>query len=193
MNATMRCNISGILKWAILMGFVFQFTLSAQAQDSVYVKLDKQRRKINLNGMLVSGAWSLANAGWSSYSLFQKNDLKTKSFHEMNLGWSAINLVIFGLGARENYSKKNYPTNISEALKAHAKNRKIFKINAFLDIFYIATGAGMMVLSNSENKESNQKLQGFGTSVLTQGIYLLGFDSFMYFKLKKRDRLYDFQ
>lgn len=164
----------------------------AYSQDSLSVRLDKQRRKINLNGMLVSGAWSLANAGWSTYSLFQENDLQTKSFHQMNVSWSAINLVVFGLGARKSYSKKNYPANLTEALKIHSKNRKIFKVNALLDIFYIASGAGMILFSNSKSEETNQKLQGFGTSILIQGTYLLGFDSFMYFKLKKRNRLYEF-
>ena len=181
-------GFSGSFILIVSLLFIYNVT---HAQDSVYVTLDKQRRNLNLNGMVVSGAWSLAHAGWSSYSLFQKNDLRSESFHQMNLSWSAINLVIFSLGARESYSKKNYPANLAEALKNHAKNRKIFKLNAFLDLVYIAGGASMILLSNSKNEETNQRLQGFGSSILIQGTYLLGFDSFMYFKLKRRNRLYD--
>ena len=50
-------------------------------------------------------------------------------------------------------------------------------INGGLDFVYIGTG---LYLNNRGNKRDDDKLKGYGSSVIMQGIFLLIFDGTMY-------------
>lgn len=161
------------------------------AQEPLPMTLEKGRRKMVLHGMLISSAWAMGNTAWSIFSLTQDPSFESKSFHEMNLAWAGINTVVFGLGAVRNLSKKNYPLNLADAYKIHSRDKKIFKVNFFLDIAYLVAGGSMVAVAGSnDNKNTEQRLRGFGTSLLVQGSYLLVFDGVMCTLLKKRDPLY---
>jgi hypothetical protein len=174
--------------YALVFGLV---AFRSHAQDSLYVRLQKEENKLLLNGMLLSTGWSLGNTAWSIGALSKKPELDWQGFHEMNLAWSGVNLLVFGLGTAKVLMTKSYPSNLGDAYKAHLKDKKLFKVNVFLDLAYMISGVGMMALSEKVKDEENQeRLYGYGSSVLFQGTYLFVFDGTMHALLKKRDRFY---
>lgn len=76
------------------------FSVQAQSSKSFFEESLQKNKK----GMLVLGAWGVRNRlAVSDFST------QSKSFHQMNLGWGAINATIAGLGYLGS-KKKEIPT-----------------------------------------------------------------------------------
>lgn len=105
---------------------------------------------------------------------------ETQAFHQMNVGWGAINT---GIAALSLMGSKNAKTDLSqvETIKQLEATKRLFLFNAALDVAYIATGAYMVEKSKSidDTKRSDQ-LSGFGKSFILQGAGLMIFDAVMY-------------
>ena len=133
---------------------------------------------INRTGMLILSCWALGNIVLSSISL-SKASRQNKAFHQMNLGWNAINAIIAGIGY---YGSIKDPATLSilSALKEHENMKQLLLLNTGLDIAYIA--GGFYLNEKAKNKSHRfDQLKGFGNSVIMNGMFLLCFDLIMYF------------
>ena len=149
--------------------------MQAHAQDSLQ-SLNQSRNQITLTGMKVLGSWGIANiavgaAGWASASG------SNKYFYQMNTFWGAVNTGVAFFGYRGALQKMKTPLNAAKTAKAQQKIETIFLINAGLDLAYIGAGA---YLQNRGNHRSDDKLKGYGSSIILQGIFLAVFDATMY-------------
>ncbi|MEM9982438.1 MAG: hypothetical protein AAF734_08075 [Bacteroidota bacterium] len=59
--------------------------------------INQKRQKINRIGMLTLGSWAIGNIATAGFSISNAEGSR-KSFHQMNLGWGAVNLAIAGFG-----------------------------------------------------------------------------------------------
>ena len=163
-----------------LLFILFFFPLFIGAQSFNSDEFNTQRLKINQTGMTVLGAWAIGNLAYSGVAVFN-NTGENKAFHQMNIGWGAINLALAGAGY---FGARDAATDLTviESLKQLESTKRIFLFNAGLDIGYMATGAYLLERSkNTADEKRSYQLAGFGKSIIMQGGFLFAFDLVMYF------------
>ena len=125
--------------------------------------------------MIILGSWALGNMVWGGIAASNTTG-QTQAFHQMNLYWNSVNLLIAGLGYWQ--ASKEVPSNdLLETMTAQGKMEKILLFNAGLDLAYMAGG---MYLKERGLRINKDKFVGFGKSIILQGAFLLTFDALMY-------------
>ncbi|MEP7163434.1 MAG: hypothetical protein ABI741_02010 [Ferruginibacter sp.] len=149
----------------------------SQAQPDLNT-FNRQRIRITKNAMIALGSWSAANLIYSGIATGQTTGT-TRYFHQMNVMWGGINL---GLAALSYIGLKNKDgLSLVQSLKQQAGIEKTYMLNAGLDVAYIASGLYLKERSKSNIKISNQqKLKGYGESIILQGAALLLLDGVMF-------------
>ena len=158
------------------------FTCARAASQDSLQSFANTRNRTMLTGMKVLGSWGAANlaGGGIGWATATGSD---KYFYQMSTFWGGVNLGIAALGISSAKRKMKQPLTADESVNAQKKLENIFLINAGLDLVY--TGAGLYMKTRGDNK-NNQTLQGYGSSVMLQGIFLFVFDGVMY-KLQRNN------
>ncbi|HMM11948.1 MAG TPA: hypothetical protein PKE03_07640 [Bacteroidales bacterium] len=132
----------------------------------------------NQTGMYVLGSWAIANMAIGAVGM-ARTEGSAKHFHQMNLAWNVVNLGIAGY-ALWNFSQQDISsTPFPELADEHLRIKRLYLINAGLDVFYVAAGAYLWHRSAKAEKRP-ELLRGFGRAVVLQGGFLLVFDAAMY-------------
>jgi len=128
--------------------------------------------------MLVLGGWAISQMAISGIALSANRQPTTEAFHQMNIGWNAVNLVIAGVGY---YGAMQGAVDLSlaESLKEHETIKRILLVNAALDLGYMAGGFWMIERSKNLANQAS-RWNGFGRAVIMNGAFLLVFDGIMY-------------
>ena len=137
-------------------------------------EINQERLAITKSGMLVLGTWASANL-LAGPILASRHEGSTKYFYQMNAYWNVVNLLLAGVGY---YGAKIEPASansLSYAIASQHKIEKLLLFNAGLDIAYIMGGLYMIERSKRINT-NNQRLKGFGQSIIMQGAWLFVFD-----------------
>ncbi len=166
-------------KFMLLLVTLLLSPIIGNAQQANLTEYSGKSNKITQNGMYVLGGWAVGNLIYSGLSVGNTTG-ESKAFHQMNLGWGAINVTLAGigvLGAR----KKNFPGNQLETLEMQYSVEKTFLVNTALDVAYVAGGYAMTQYGeNQGDLEKRNRNVGFGKSVMLQGGFLFLFDFVMY-------------
>jgi len=157
------------LLWLIVIGIS-----QAQSHDG-FGAFNKERISMEKQGMLLLATWSLGNLAWGGIGASNSVG-EAKGFHQMNMYWNSVNLIIAGLGYY-NAFKEVPGTEFWETIGAQHRMEKILLFNAGLDVGYIAAG---LYLNERGKRLNREQWQGFGKSVILQGAFLLSFDLIMY-------------
>lgn len=166
-------------KFKLILATLFLSPFLASGQQTAFTDYSQKSNKITQNGMYVLGGWAVGNLIYSGLSVGNSTG-ETKAFHQMNLGWGAINATLAGLGVL-NARKKNYPTSQLETLEMQHSVEKTFLVNTALDVAYVAGGYAMTQYGENLNDlEKRDRNVGFGKSVMLQGGFLFLFDAVMY-------------
>jgi len=163
------------MKRIFIIALLITAGLAASAQDSLSV-FNHNREHIKQSGMTVLGSWAVANIS-TGFIASGNNTGSTKYFYQMNGIWNIVNLAaaISGdISADKNIDKSS---SRQESLKQQRKIEKIFLINGGLDFAYIGAG---IYLNHRGNTDNSDKLRGYGSSIILQGVFLLVFDATMY-------------
>lgn len=147
------------------------FAQSEALLDFNQTRLQKQKR-----AMTVLGTWAVANIAVGA-ALQGNREGSDKYFHQMNIGWNAVNLGIAALGywgvARTDPAALDLSQSISEAHRF----QKILLFNAGLDVGYMLGGAYLIERAKNTAPDKNPaRLDGFGRSIVLQGAFLFVFD-----------------
>ena len=163
-----------LLLWIFL--FVLISLQAAHAQEiSGLENFNKIRVDYNQKGMLILGSWAVGNMIWAGIGASQTSG-EVKAFHQMNMYWNTVNLAIAGLGYWQ--ATKEVPGGeFWTTLEAQQKIEKILLFNAALDVAYMAGG---LYLKERGFRKDNERLVGFGKSIILQGAFLLVFDGIMF-------------
>lgn len=125
--------------------------------------------------MLILGSWAVANMVWGGIGASQTTG-QTKAFHQMNIYWNSVNLVIAGFGYWQ-ATKETLGTDFWATMEAQHGIEKVLLLNGALDLAYMAGG---LYMKERGLRKDNPRLIGFGKSVILQGAFLLAFDGVMY-------------
>lgn len=140
-----------------------------------------ERTRLDQRGLAVLGGWGLGNLLVSSIATGQTEG-SAHYFHQMNIGWGAINLALAGagyLGARA--GQRQPTTSRGENVRAQLRTENLYLFNAGLDVAYLATGVYLLEKGrNPTAAGSADRWRGYGHSLLLQGGFLLLFDGFQF-------------
>ncbi len=151
-------------------------TFPLLAQDiPVLSDFNQTRLDYNGKGMIILGSWAVGNIVWGGIGASQSTG-QTKAFHQMNLYWNSVNLVIAGFGYWQ-ATKETPGTDFWATIEAQHGIEKVLLLNGALDLAYMAGGLYMKERGLRKGKD---RLIGFGKSVILQGAFLLAFDGVMY-------------
>lgn len=154
--------------------FLFAFPLFAQ-EIPAFQEFNQTRLDYNRNGMLILGSWAVGNMVWGGIEASQSAG-EVKAFHQMNLYWNSVNLLIAGFGYWQ-ATKETPGTDFWATMEAQQGIEKVLLVNAALDIAYMAGG---LYMKERGLRTDNSRLVGFGKSVILQGAFLMTFDAVMY-------------
>ncbi len=163
------------MKLSFLLILSIAINCQIHAQNNLLV-FNQEQSKINKRAFIVLGSWSVANiiTGLAGQS---NSNGQTRYFHQMNLIWGSVNLIIAGsgyIGAK----RRATDLSLSGSLKQQTNIEKTFLFNAGIDLAYLATGA--YFIERGKNQDNPDKFRGYGKSILIQGGALLIFDAIMY-------------
>lgn len=159
---------------AFILFFFCVFPLFAQ-EIPVLQEFNQVRMDYNQKGMMILGTWAIGNMVWGGIGASQTTG-ETKAFHQMNLYWNSVNLVIAGFGYWQ-ATKETPGTDFWATIEAQQGIEKVLLLNGALDLAYMAGG---LYMKERGLRKDNSKLIGFGKSVILQGAFLLAFDGVMY-------------
>jgi hypothetical protein len=146
------------------------------AQEAIALAdFNQVRLSYNQSGMLILGAWAVANLIWGFLGA-RHTAGETKAFHQMNAFWNVVNLAIAGFGYWQ-ASQEALGLDFWATVSAQHSIEKILLLNAGLDLGYIAMGGYLMERGRRKEKGS---WVGFGKSIVLQGAFLLVFDAILY-------------
>jgi len=168
-------NASTPLKVLCLIFFLFLAFEGFSQQIPELESFNETRLNYNQKGMLILGTWAVGNMIWGGIGASRTSG-ETKAFHQMNLYWNSVNLVIAGFGYWQ--AAKEVPSSDFWAtMDAQNSIEKILLVNAALDLAYMGGG---LYLKERGLRKSNERLIGFGKSIILQGAFLMVFDGIMY-------------
>ena len=139
------------------------------------------RTRLDQRGLAVLGGWAVSNILVSGIATGQ-TDGSAHYFHQMNIGWGAVNLVLSGTGYLSARRAANQPiTDRAGNVRAQSRTEKLYLFNAGLDVAYLATGLYLLEKGRNPTADgSPDRWRGYGQSLLLQGGFLLLFDGFQY-------------
>ncbi|MGI4886407.1 MAG: DUF6992 family protein [Janthinobacterium lividum] len=144
---------------------------------------DAARRRLDRRGLLVLGGWAAGNLLVGGIATGQA-DGSAHYFHQMNIGWGAVNLALAvpgWLAARRAARAPGGPTAVRPgAGRAQLRPETLYLFNAGLDVAYLATGAYFLEKSRNPATATPDRWRGYGQSLLLQGGFLLLFDGFQF-------------
>ena len=140
-----------------------------------------ERTRLDQRGMTVLGGWAVGNLVVSGIAAGQTEG-SAHYFHQMNVGWGAINLALAGVGYLGARRAARFPTpNRAENVRAQLRTENLYLFNAGLDVAYLATGVYLLEKgANPTAPGSADRWRGYGQSLLLQGGFLLLFDGLQY-------------
>lgn len=166
----------------LLYNLLLIFPLISFAQYSV-PELERWRVQTTRNNMLILGGWAVANIGVGIAGMNTTTG-STYYFHQMNIGWNAVNLGIAALGYALTRPEQN-ATEFSLSKKMISIENSLM-LNTGLDFAYITAGIAMRELSKSANQQNPDQLRGFGSSLILQGAFLAVFDIYQVIVYQKK-------
>lgn len=151
--------------------------LQTSAQD--YKQLNNHRINTNKTGLLILTGWGAANLASGTTGFLINDNKERKAFHGTNAIWGATNALIGYIGYRGAVKESGKTFTTETAVKRYRSNKRLYLINAGLDVLYIGTGAFIKYgIITHESRPS--VLTGLSESFMLQGIALLIFDSAMF-------------
>lgn len=169
------------MKFLVILIFFVAFHCFSNVTDSLYL----ESINIQKTGMIILGSWSVLNLtsgayGWSQYTG------EDKYFHQMNFFWNTVNLGIASFALNDLFTKDISLMSDSTMLQNFFYIKKVLLINAALDLGYI--GTGIYLRSRAKySKNRSDILNGYGSSLIIQGSFLLIFDTVLYYVLDDID------
>ncbi len=154
---------------------------AAPAASPALADFANERTRLDQRGLAVLGGWAAGNLLVSGIATGQ-TDGSAHYFHQMNIGWGAVNLVLAGAGYRAARRASQQPlTDRAGNVRAQLRTEKLYLFNAGLDVAYLATGLYLLEkCRNPTASGSPDRWRGYGQSLLLQGGFLLLFDGFQY-------------
>lgn len=171
---------SSNIKWLVLTILLLLFTYAPifAQNDSLLLQINTDHLQLKKGGMTVLGGWAISNLAISGFMMTRSKGVNYH-FHEMNVFWNVINLGIAAGGFYGAMQSEISDLSLIETLQSQEKFGKILLFNAGLDVGYIMSGLYLRERARS-SLNHQQRLKGYGNSIILQGSFLFVFDLVLY-------------
>ena len=156
----------------------------ATAGDAPMTDLPSDRHTTPAMGVLLG--WSALNMTTGAIGR-ARHDGRKGYYHEMNLAWNVVNAAIGAAGLLQ-ARRQEAPSDPQSALRSSHGREKLFLVNLGLNVAYVATG---FALRERGQRLDDERLQGYGPSLMLQGAFLFGFDATLYVLQRRHTRTID--
>lgn len=165
------------MKNFLFLPLLLSFSTTIFSQNLMLSHFNQERLDLNRKGLTVLGSWAGANLITNGILLTNASG-SDKYFYQMNVYWNIVNGALAGLGVLQAKKMQNGLSPF-QTLEEQSNTEKTFLVNTGLDVAYVMTG--VYLLEKSTNAiDSQDRLKGYGQSVILQGGFLLLFDGIMY-------------
>jgi len=165
------------MKIFLFLPLLLSFSTTIFSQNLMLSHFNQERLDLNRKGLTVLGSWAGANLITNGILLTNASG-SDKYFYQMNVYWNIVNGALAGLGVLQAKKMQNGLSPF-QTLEEQSNTEKTFLVNTGLDVAYVMTG--VYLLEKSTNAiDSQDRLKGYGQSVILQGGFLLLFDGIMY-------------
>lgn len=139
---------------------------------------NEQRVALTHTGMWTLLAWAGANVASGGVGWAATDDRRWRAFHQMNLGWGAVNAAIATGALLTTDVETARALGPAASLDEQLSLERALLFNSGLDVGYLAVGAWLW---ERGLRKDDDRLVGFGQSILLQGGFLLAFDLAFFF------------
>ncbi len=143
-------------------------------------EINATRFRHTKNGSIALTSWAGANIIAGTVGYFTAPAGEWKHFHEMNVYFNIVNI---GLGIPGLFAKRSKQMGLSfeQTVKAQQQIETVYLVNGVLDLTYITAGFLMRETAKNQSSDADRdRWNGFGTSMIAQGGFLLIFDFIKY-------------
>ena len=106
------------------------------------------------------------------------------------MAWATVNLGLATVGLVNSSNNQAANHDALSTIRSQHRNETIFLVNTALDVAYVVSGLYLTELSKDPDRDQ-QRLDGFGNSIILQGSFLFLFDLTMYVIHKKHGKELD--
>jgi len=154
----------------------------AASPDTSAADLNAARLRTNARGLPVLGTWGLTNIAAGTVGYLATDPGEARAFWGMNALWGVVNTALAGFGTyRARKQLAQLPTTETEAsYRKWRRDRRIFLINAGLDVVYAGAGVAMLAYGRGDGADNPAQMRGFGNALVMQGAALFLFDLAMW-------------
>ena len=152
----------------------FLFLLNTTSAQNTLTDWNHKRLNHTRQTMWVLGGWAAANLTVGAIGMGRSKG-ENRAFHQMNLGWGAINLGLAASGIWTAAHTDPASLDVWNSLESYHKMQRIFLFNAGLDVGYVASGFWMLERAKTDPLRAD-RWRGFGKSIILQGAFLFVFD-----------------
>lgn len=140
-----------------------------------------ERTRLDQRALTVLGGWAVGNLVVGGIATGQTEGA-AHYFHQMNIGWGAVNLALAGTGYLAARRASRQPAADRAAnVRTQLRTENLYLFNAGLDVAYLATGVYLLEKGcNTTAPNSAERWRGYGQSLLLQGGFLLLFDGLQF-------------
>lgn len=142
--------------------------------------LNAARIRKNATGLKILAGWGTLNIATGIVGSLAADDDEARRFHQMNAFWGGVNLTLAGVGIYRAHREVGKTRAPAESFKQYQRDRRIFAINAGLDVLYAGAGVYLIRRGNSTLATKPTLMSGYGKSLLLQGAVLFAFDAAMW-------------
>ncbi len=164
-----------------------------QAQKSYNDSIATERNQLVKRSMMTLGGWAVANIS-TGFILAGSTHGQASYFWRMNGYFNLVNLGLAGMGYLNAVKAAQKQYSLSDNVRGQAGIEKIYLFNVGLDLAYIGAGSYLYErasTTSTRSADSRNQLKGYGTSVMTQGGFLLLMDGVLFLIHHQRSvRLY---
>ncbi len=142
--------------------------------------LNAARIRTNQTGLKILLGWGAVNIAAGAVGYATADGEEARRFCQMSAFWGIVNGAIAGFGYRNALREAERTYTPEEAYKKHHRDRRVFLLNAGLDVLYVGAGVYLHGRAGRPAADNPALLRGYGNAVLVQGAFLLLFDAAMY-------------
>jgi hypothetical protein len=154
-------------------GKIIPVPIAVKSPDRLRIEARDAHLAYETRAMSTLTSWAVASIATGTMLWATGGDDYTRAVGIQNVTWGAIDGIIAGFGYRGIRKQAYLDKPVFYWQEQDRKLRKVFLINAGLDVLYLAAGAALVGLGK------NDFARGSGAGVLLQGSFLLLFDGAM--------------
>ncbi len=178
------------LQYPVLVAGLFALIALVQSQMNTALAFDQRMKQLKTSQGKALAIWAGINLITGSVLIFMTEQW-FYYFHAMNASWGLVNAGVAAYVYFHHNRVFNQPQTLLEQVSRQRHAENMLFLNIGLDVAFVVSGIALYQRGLATEDTYSELWQGFGISVIMQGVFLLVQDlTFLYLHAKNRLRIY---